>query len=106
MWFPLIVVCEGVFDVFRVGPAAVALLGKTISDEQVKLLEKAKKPVAVFLDGDADVSVVMDRLQGRVPLLSHIPLPPDTDPADLSADEIRQLISPFFMEVLDTIYAG
>lgn len=50
-----VVLVEGVFDVIRVyqsGFPAVALLGSSISDEQVRLLQKYFTSVIVLLDGD------------------------------------------------------
>jgi hypothetical protein len=51
---PLVVV-EGVTDVWRVGPGAVALFGKTISPAQVKLILRhcPGRPLVVLLDADA-----------------------------------------------------
>lgn len=36
--FPVVLVCEGVFDVWSAGPCAVALLGKTMSTAQLEVL--------------------------------------------------------------------
>jgi DNA primase len=64
---PLVVVCEGVSDVWRVGPAGVALLGKTASREQIRLLATGwgGKPAIVLLDADAeqDARILTDQLR-------------------------------------------
>jgi hypothetical protein len=47
-----VLVVEGVFDTFPFWPDAVAVLGKP-SEPQVEMLLKARRPIAVVLDGDA-----------------------------------------------------
>jgi len=51
-----ILIVEGVTDMWRAGPGAVALLGKTISRDQVTLLVHPfqDRPVVVMLDNDAE----------------------------------------------------
>jgi hypothetical protein len=53
---PLVVVCEGVSDVWSVGAPGVALLGKTASTQQLRLLAGnwVGKPAVVLLDADAE----------------------------------------------------
>ena len=48
-------VCEGVADVWKVGPAGVALLGKSLSSRQKTLLitHFSQRPIVVLLDVDA-----------------------------------------------------
>lgn len=48
-------ICEGATDCWRIGPGAVAIFGKTISDHQLGLLVHhfAGRPIAVLLDRDA-----------------------------------------------------
>ena len=64
---PLVVICEGCSDIWRVGPAGVALLGKTASREQLSLLVSgwAGKPGIVLLDADAgfEARELFDRLR-------------------------------------------
>jgi hypothetical protein len=52
---PLVVICEGVTDVWRIGKPGVALLGKTASAQQLHLLATAwaGKPIVILLDADA-----------------------------------------------------
>jgi hypothetical protein len=64
---PLVVVCEGCSDVWRVGPPGVALLGKSASPEQLRLLVTswAGRPAVVLLDADAgtEARALCDRLR-------------------------------------------
>lgn len=49
-----IYICEGVFDAIAVGTFAVAILGKSLSDDQAyKLISTGCKSVTVMLDSDA-----------------------------------------------------
>ena len=48
-----VVVCEGVYDAARVGKCAVATLGKSVSDQQVALLQQYWSHVVILLDPDA-----------------------------------------------------
>ena len=52
---PVVVLVEGVFDAFRVGTAAAALLGKAASAEQIRLIRElwGAKTVIICLDPDA-----------------------------------------------------
>lgn len=92
-----VVIVEGVTDVWRVGSPAVAPLGKTLSDAQFRLVEHhwANKPVVVMLDPDAREEmhgVVNDLLRvHRAPVLS-VTLPPGTDPASHTTEEVWSLI--------------
>lgn len=49
-----VVICEGVYDAARVGRCAVATLGKSVSDQQVGLLEQYWRNVIILLDPDAE----------------------------------------------------
>jgi len=97
-----IIVCEGPTDVWRAGPGAVALLGKSISDAQCKLIrsEHPGRDVVVMLDPEASKEAlkVADRLRGVLSrdLISGIKpgrvvvaeLPDDRDPGDCTREEI------------------
>lgn len=95
--FPLVVVCEGTSDVWRVGPQAVALFGKTISQTQQQLLAThwGKGAVVTLLDGDAqdDAQQVYDALRGKVSRLVRVALPPGYDPGDMAQDQIDEAIT-------------
>jgi hypothetical protein len=95
----VVVVVEGAMSAWPVGPAAVALLGKTINDVQVSLLMSrlhaakrlADAVVVIMLDPpgkDPDapraVQAVMHRLRHRIPNVINIELPGAIDPGDCS----------------------
>lgn len=101
-----VVICEGPTDVWRVGPNAVALLGKSISAEQVSLIHQhlAGRALVLLLDGDAheDALQIRDRLtqRRRMSLLRPDPAPVvvatltgRADPADCSPEQLRRTIS-------------
>ena len=50
-----VVICEGVTDVWRVGPAGICLFGKSASAEQIRLIKEGwgKKDICLLLDPDA-----------------------------------------------------
>lgn len=95
---PMVVVCEGTTDVWRVGPAAVGLFGKTASPTQLDLLLRgwADKPIIVLLDGDAylsarDLAVRLEsRHQGPV---VQVVLADDQDPGSLTQEDLWNAIT-------------
>lgn len=93
---PYVVLVEGVTDVWRVGPASVALFGKTLSMTHELLISSIwnKGTVYVMLDCDAneDAKRIVSKLQGRVGICIQVNLPDDSDPGDLSQEEIQQRI--------------
>ena len=98
-----VAVCEGPIDVWRFDGDAVALLGKSASDFQVRLLCRLAvgRPLVVALDGEArdEAEVVVARLRraressilrpdpSPVLLMS---LPVGRDPADGSHEELKR----------------
>jgi hypothetical protein len=84
---PLFVV-EGVFDALRIGPSAIACLGKPTGEQIAQLTRVRHRPVVVALDADAwrtGSSVAMTlRLRGVQAV--DLRLPPGKDPDSLSAD--------------------
>jgi hypothetical protein len=90
------VVCEGVTDVWRIGPPAVALLGKTPSVSQKRLLVTWRRgALVVLLDGDAaDESqhVYHEACTSFAKGVVQVTLPPDLDPGDLERNVIWDLI--------------
>lgn len=51
--FPFVVVCEGLLDAIRVGPPAVAIIGKQPSQRQLDLLVAGWPTIVLLLDPDA-----------------------------------------------------
>lgn len=47
-----VLIVEGVFDTFPFWPHACAVLGKP-SEDQIKMMVNARRPIAIVLDGDA-----------------------------------------------------
>jgi len=101
-----IVVCEGVTDVWRFGPGAVAIFGKSISEEQCKLLRTffPGRDIVVMLDPDAasEAQVVAQRIEevlerdlrsGIEPGWVYVAhLPGDNDPGDSTQEELQKVV--------------
>jgi hypothetical protein len=94
---PLVVVVEGVTDVWRVGPAGVALFGKSASPEQARLLAAGwhGKPVVVLLDADAPEEA--EKVRKQVAALHPeqvvvVTLPEGMDPGSCPRDELWGLV--------------
>lgn len=81
-----LVLCEGIFDACW-EPHRVALLGKTISPEQVSLVNRLEPwEITVMLDGDAaEEAVILCQIlsQGFTRAIWKVDLPQDQDPDDL-----------------------
>lgn len=87
-----VVVVEGPWEVLRLhqlGVPAVALLGVHASPEQLRLLRATR--CRVLLDGDSAGRAAAQRLARdlRAPVISP---PPDRDPADLTDQQLIQLL--------------
>ena len=93
-----VVVVEGPTDVWRLGPGAVALLGKDMSLRQQELVDRflPGRPVVVFLDRDAqDKAVELQRTllgRGRVTVLAGLPAGRD-DVGECTPEEARQQVA-------------
>jgi DNA primase len=90
-------VVEGVTDVWRVGPPAVALFGKSASPEQARLLAAGwyGKPVVILLDADAAEEA--EKLRRQVAALHPGPvvvvaLPEGLDPGSCPRDALWELV--------------
>lgn len=92
-----LVVVEGPWSVMKLWQAgidnAVALGGVSVSATQRRMLARARHLVLV-LDGDDTGRNAMTRLVAEVlhPRMRAIPCPPNTDPADLTGDELTRLL--------------
>lgn len=75
-----IVLCEGIFDAVHHG-GGLALMGKTLSSDQAKLLTRiAMTELILFLDGGVKLDQVIPKLRSIECPVYRIPLPPGTDP--------------------------
>ena len=95
----MVVICEGVFDVFRVGHHAVSIFGKTASDTQINKLISLFKGVTavVLLDNEADARKDAMKLTLRLQASGAFKEVkdlyfPDGDPADQTEEDIIKLL--------------
>lgn len=90
-----IAVCEGYTDVLALAKAgfdnAVACMGTSLTNEQLRLLARATDEVRLCFDGDrAGQDAVwrsVEAASGVAVRLSAVPLPAGRDPGDLASDE-------------------
>lgn len=98
------VVVEGVTDVWRIGPGAIATFGIEFTKEQIKILA-SKKPSNIYIMYDAEpqatkqaekLAYQLDTLSGikRVEIL----MLPAGDPADMSEEDVREFRQEIFKE--------
>lgn len=94
---PHVVIVEGPFDACKVGPHAVALLGKAATDAKIaRLLRMKAQRYTVYLDrGDREYAlarILAEKLNTYVP--TYIAVPPEgRDPGKLSPEENGRVIS-------------
>jgi DNA primase len=84
------ILVEGVFDAIRIGPPALALFGKHVSDQQARLLQRFKM---VFYIPDSDVpkdeigrniaSLKIYRVKTVPVIMSQVEDPAELDPVDI-----------------------
>jgi len=89
----ILVVCEGVFDVFAVGGCGIAALGKSLHDQQIQLLKNSGKHVVLLLDEDA----AEEAMKLRAELITSVPvtlvtLPDGQDAGDMERGAIHECI--------------
>jgi hypothetical protein len=96
-----IFLCEGVFDAWRLGPGALALFGKTLSNQQKALLgcHFSAREVVVMLDADAaeDARRIRDQLQrvrgpGSPQVVIAMMPSGRTDPGECTQEELVQCL--------------
>ena len=85
----VVVITEGVFDVFPVGRCAVASFGKTLTQYQIDLLTRWKV-VVNLLDNDADGEAdrLSNILNSRGIVVVRPSLPSNKDPGDCTREEL------------------
>jgi len=95
----IIYICEGVFDVWRMGDGFVCSFGTSLSDVQIKLLSQFKKVVFIF-DAEEEAQKKARQSAGKLATLGVecelVELTFGKDPADLSdleAEELKYEIS-------------
>lgn len=90
---PYVVLCEGPTDVWRYGPEAVALWGKSISPYQLGLVVANWKKVYVCLDGEAvsEAKDVYDKLSNKVEK-GLVQLQGREDPGSLPQATLRDIV--------------
>lgn len=96
---PYVVICEGVTDVWSVGPQSVAAFGKKLSKTQVQMICEDWKDgaVIILLDGDAweDSQALADCFEkecGYSGAIIPVRLPSDKDPGDLDRSVLWEFI--------------
>lgn len=95
-----IVICEGITDVWKVGPDAVALFGKTMSPAQLKLLSMVWSfygCATVLLDADAYEDAVriartLEKDEKAFPRGVRVARLPKGDPGDYAEEELSHFI--------------
>lgn len=92
--YPYVVLCEGPTDVWRFGPEAVALFGKSISNYQLGVITQLWKKVYIALDGDApeEAQIIYDELSNKVEEKVVVNFPPKVDPGDLPRATLRDMV--------------
>ena len=82
------VVVEGASDAWAVGPGAVALLGKSMSQQQFDLIRTHWRAAVVMLDDDAEQAAdkVCNQLRDVMPVV-RVSLPAGADPASIGSQE-------------------
>jgi len=94
--YPHIVITEGPLDAIAAGPNAVALTGKSISDAQIRLLDRTTvERITILLDADAerDALKMQDLLNTRLDTEVDVVLLPSGDPAE-NRERIRESLQP------------
>jgi hypothetical protein len=107
---PFVVIFEGITDVWRLPDYGVALLGKTMSLEQIGLLQNTfheGEPIILCLDPETYDNCAMKIHElisvGRNPVV-RVRLPADRDPAALDSDVLLQTIFAAAIEANVTIH--
>jgi DNA primase len=96
-----LIVVEGPFDVVRLGNQSVAALGKSISDEQLRLIKMGQfKRIVMLLDPDAKEEGLASAEKLAVDFNTYVGLLRDKDPAEMTKAELDD----FMHTQLERIY--
>lgn len=68
--FPVVVLCEGILSAVNAGPAAIAIGGKTITQETLGIISTRWKRAFVMLDPDAGINRPMPE-PGKIRMLDY-----------------------------------
>ena len=92
--YPFVVVTEGVFDCFSVGPQAVSLFGKMPTEQQANLLITYWPEIILLLDPDAarEMRQLLEAF-GRAAKVTAVLLKGAKDAGDLPREEIWKQVS-------------
>ena len=92
--YPYVVVTEGVFDCFSVGPQAVSLFGKTPTETQLNLLKSYWDDVILLLDPDAgrEMRGIFEHLSRSV-RVTFVMLEGQKDAGDMPREELWRQIA-------------
>ncbi len=93
-WRDTIIVTEGITDVWRLGPMSIATLGISFKEEQVKLIARNFKRVAVMFDSEPQAQKQANQLISMLEYkgVDAWNVTVDTDPADLNQKEANELV--------------
>ena len=89
-----LIITEGFFDCLRVGDCAIATLGKSVTEMQIRLIKLGDfKRVVVFLDQDAEYEAtqVAEKLCMYFP--TYIAYPNKKDPGEMNKEEIDNILN-------------
>jgi len=90
------ILVEGVTDVWRIGVGAVACFGIKYRPLQAKLLVKRFKQVLVMFDTEPQAKVQAKKISRKLEEsgieVELIRLPPGRDPADLTQEEVKEIL--------------
>jgi DNA primase len=97
---PQVIVVEGFFDCLKVHqagfPFVVAIMGSVLSEQQLRMLVHSFRRIRLMLDGDAAghnaTALIAPRLTQHAPV-EVIRLPDATQPDQLTASQIRELLN-------------
>jgi DNA primase len=103
--FKTVILVEGAFDAIRVGPPAVAVLGRSISthnvDKLVSLVSRTGATIVVALDPDISktdkqsrhhIEVAVNKIKHHYSKVMPLYLTSGSDPASLTRQEFRRLL--------------